>query len=120
MTRRFALTPGARRRAERQGVRWSRRAALGRLAAVGAGLALLPALGAQPASAQPGRCANDSGAMQRRPVAPVMLAADLPDPFTYRPDGTDQAALRREVGGVVRAQAAEVGVEACYLEKVAP
>ena len=50
--------------------------------------------------------------------APVALAADLPAPFGYRPTGVDRAAILREVADVVKQQATELGVDACYLQKI--
>src|SRR4051812_21361284 len=124
MPRTSAPMPGSRQRSGRRTVRWSRRAALGRLAATGAALALLPTIGASSAHAQaPARqagCSSGPEPVSWRPAAPAALAADLPDPFNYRPDATDRAAVLREVGQVVQQQAAELGVEACYLEKVTP
>lgn len=114
-----AATPGSQRTDQRNLARWGRRAVIERIAAVAASLTLAPALASRPVAAASGSCVNDSEPIQRRPVAPATLAANVPDPFGYRPDATDRAAVLREVRDIVRDQAAEMGVEACYLEKPA-
>lgn len=54
-----------------------------------------------------------------RPVAPPGVGADLPAPFTYRPNVQEHIAALRDTIDIVRRQAADLGVEACYREKPA-
>jgi hypothetical protein len=111
-------TPGTLEHAARPARRLTRRAALARIGAAGAVLAILPSLEIASASAQQVPCVGEGPSTPRRQVAPVALAAGLPEPFGYRPDETDRVAVLRDVEDIVRSQAAEVGAEACYLEKV--
>jgi hypothetical protein len=55
-----------------------------------------------------------------RQVAPFAVAAELPEPFRYRPDGDahlDHQQALSDVVAVVRRQAAELGADVCYQEK---
>lgn len=91
------------------------------LRTLGAGALLLTVPGLvrpdSAAAAAAEACVADAPAPAVRPVAPLAVSADLPAPFGYRPDATDRAALLAEVATVVREQAAELGADACYLEK---
>jgi hypothetical protein len=83
-------------------------------------LALLMTLVQAPAVlAAAAPCDSDPERPPTRPVAPAALAAELPDPFTYRSDGVDRSAVLRDVVEVVSRQAAELGADDCYRDKPA-
>jgi hypothetical protein len=68
--------------------------------------------------AQQSDCSGNPAPIAIRPVAPAGNAADLPAPFGYRPGNFDRAAVLRDVSDVVKQQAAGLGVDACYQQKI--
>jgi hypothetical protein len=62
-------------------------------------------------------CGIESSAAPMHAIAPVALAADLPQPFGYHPADLDQAAVSREVADVVKRQAEDVGADPCFQQK---
>ncbi len=68
--------------------------------------------------AQQSECSGNPAPIAMRPVAPAAIAADLSAPFGYRPSGEDRAAVLRDVADVVKQQAAGLGIDACYQQKI--
>lgn len=89
-----------------------RRTVLRALGAMLLGASLGVQVGTEPAGAA--GCGPRVPAGGARPPAPPDLAADLSAPFRYRPDDTDRSTLLLAVADVVRAQAADLGAEACF------
>ncbi|MCC7371694.1 MAG: hypothetical protein IT306_24970 [Chloroflexi bacterium] len=94
---------------------WAAAAALALLASAAAATGAPPVVLAAPALDP--ACASAPERPASRAVAPASVAADLPAPFAYRPNETEQAAALAEATTVVTKQAAELGLDGCYREK---
>jgi len=103
-------------RSQRQGPALLRLSTIGSIGGVLALLVLFVTPRAALAVA-PAACDADTAGATARPVAPASIAADLPEPFKLGPGLADQAAVLHDVVDVVRRQASELGVDACYRDK---
>jgi hypothetical protein len=75
-------------------------------------------LPAPAALAQHVDCRGNPNPIATRPVAPVANAANLAAPFGYQPADLDRAAVLRDVTDAVEQQAAALGIDACYQQKI--